>query len=381
MNLQELLEKFHTVASCPSGQKNGYLATGKKVVLTAPVYTPEEIIHSMGAVPMGAWGADTELAEAKKYFPAFICSVVQSIVELGIKGEYCGVSAIVIPSLCDSLKVVGENWKYAVPSIPFIPMTYPQNRKPSFGVTFTRAGYERVIADLEKATGLTFDEKSLEKSLFIYNEHNAVMREASALLAQHPEIKASQRSDIFKSAFFMLKEEHTVLVKNLIDELQSQPAGKQKLRIMTTGILADSPSLTAIIDENNMQIVADDVAAESRQYRTDSPLQGKALDRLALKFSNTDNCSVLYDVNKKRVDMIISQAKAANVNGILFVLTKFCDPEEFDYPLIKKACETAGIPLATIEIDRQMVNYEQARTVIDTFRDLISQKQGGFEHE
>ena len=68
--------------------------------------------------------------QAKKYFPAFICSIMQSILELGINGEYKGISAIVIPSLCDSLKCIGQNWKYAVKDIPFIPMTYPQNRKP-----------------------------------------------------------------------------------------------------------------------------------------------------------------------------------------------------------------------------------------------------------
>ncbi len=105
----------------------------KKVVACVPVYTPEELIHSMGLVPMGAWGADIELKESKKYFPAFICSIMQSILELGIKGEYKGISAIVIPSLCDSLKCLGQNWKYAVKDIPFIPMTYPQNRKPEAG--------------------------------------------------------------------------------------------------------------------------------------------------------------------------------------------------------------------------------------------------------
>ena len=150
MTSKELLHKFHEIASDPLKAKERYIASGKKVVLMAPVYTPEEIIHSMGMVPMGAWGADLQLNESKKYFPAFICSVMQSILELGINGTYKGVSAIVIPSLCDSLKVLGENWKYAVPSIPFIPMSYPQNRKPDFGKEYTKAGYERVISDMEK---------------------------------------------------------------------------------------------------------------------------------------------------------------------------------------------------------------------------------------
>ena len=138
-----------------------YLAEGKKIVLCAPVYTPEEIIHSMGFVPMGAWGGDMELNRAKEYCPAFLCAIVQSLLELGITGAFEGASAIVIPSLCDTLKTVGENWKYAVPSIPFIPMTYPQNRKlPPTAWLHTKAGYERVIRDLEKLGG-TFSTRSL----------------------------------------------------------------------------------------------------------------------------------------------------------------------------------------------------------------------------
>jgi len=61
MTAQELLRRFHTAASDPKGQMKQYLEAGEKVVLTAPVYTPEEIIHSMGLVPMGAWGADVPL--------------------------------------------------------------------------------------------------------------------------------------------------------------------------------------------------------------------------------------------------------------------------------------------------------------------------------
>lgn len=375
--IKELLDRFHEIAVHPAAQKEKYLKEGKKVVLTAPVYTPEEIIHSMGMVPMAAWGADLELSEAKKYFPTFICSIVQSILELGMRGVYEGVSAIVIPSLCDSLKVLGENWKYAVPSIPFIPMTYPQNRRPAYGVTFTKEGYKRVIRDLSKATGMTFEDEKLKESIRIYNEHNQVMRELTEVLADSPQISAGERSDIFKSAGFMLKEEHTALVKELIGILKEENAAPEntapgKIRIVTTGILADSPSLLSILDENGFMIAADDIAAESRQYRTDAPEAETALDSLALKFSDMDNCSVLYDVEKKRVKMIAEQAKAKKAQGVLVVLTKFCDPEEFDYPLIKAECDKEDIPCILIEIDRQMTNYEQARTMIEGLRDMIS---------
>ena len=371
MSVNKILAKFSEIASNPSAQKDAYLAAGNKIVLVAPLYTPEEIVHSMGAVPMGTWGADCELQEAKKSFPSFICSIMQSILELGVKGAYEGASGIIIPSLCDSLKTLGQNWKYAVPSIPFIPMTYPQNRANEGGLAFTKAGYETVIKSLEEVLGTKFDSDSLSKSIEIYNEHNAVMRKVSEVLALHPEVSSADRSNIFKSATLMLKEDHTALVSELLLALESATPGEARFKVMTSGIIADNPSLNAIFDEFGMHIVADDVAAETRQYRTDAPAASDPLDRLTKKFGLMDNCSVLYDVEKKRADLIVRTVKEKSADGVVIVLTKFCDPEEFDYVMIKKACEAANIPLALVEVDRQMVNYEQAKTIIETFRDLI----------
>ena len=347
--MNDILNKLHEAAASPRAQMDGYLSQGKKIVLCAPVYTPEELIHAMGFVPMGAWGGDVALNRAKEYCPAFLCAIVQSLLELGINGAYKGASAIVIP---------------------FIPMTYPQNRKPTYGVAYTKAGYERVIRDLEKLGG-AFSEEKLLASIKVYNRHNDAMRKIDELLAVHPEITAAQRSDIFKSAFFMTKEEHTELVEALIEKLEAQTPAAEKLPIVISGILTDAPALNAILDEMGLHIVADDVAAQSRQYRTDAPERDDALNALAEKFAAMGNCSVLYDQEKNRVKWIVDTAKARSAKGVLVVLTKFCDPEEFDYVMIKKACEAADLPLTLVEVDRQMVRFEQVRTNLETFRDLL----------
>lgn len=375
MAVNELLNKFHDIATSPKKQLDSFLAEGKKVVACVPVYTPEEIIHSMGLVPFGTWGADVEVKEAKRYFPAFICSIMQSVLELGMNGDYEGVSAIVIPSLCDSLKCLGQNWKYAVENIPFVPMTYPQNRNNEVGKTFTKVGYERVIKDLENITGAKFSEEELSKSVKVYNAHNKAMREISKVLVDYPSITASQRSDIFKSAYFMLKEDHTKLVNELIEELGKMPKETtSKIKVVTSGILVDNKNLLEIFDANDIQIVADDVAHESRQYRVDAPEEGNALESLAEKFANMGNCSVLYDVDKKRADYVVDLVKEYNAEGVIFVMTKFCDPEEFDYVIIKKACDAEDIMTLQIEVDRQMGNYGQANTAIQTFREMLEVK-------
>ena len=105
--------------------------------------------------------------------------------------------------------------------------------------------------------------------------------------------------------------------------------------------------------------------------KVEAPAGDDALTALAQKFANMDNCSVLYNAAKPRVQWIVDTAKARNAKGVLVALTKFCDPEEFDYVMIKKACEAADLPLTLVEVDRQMVRFEQVRTNLETFRDLL----------
>lgn len=113
-------------------------------------------------------------------------------------------------------------------------MTYPQNRKPDFGIKFTKAGYERVINDLTVATGAQFSEFALAESIKVYNEHNAAMR-AFSEAAANADITAAERSDVFKSAWFMLPEEHTAIVKELTAELLAGLKSTRTARVLVSG--------------------------------------------------------------------------------------------------------------------------------------------------
>lgn len=373
MAITELLSPFQSAATHPREQLQEHLGAGTPVVLAAPVYAPSEIIHSMGLAPMGAWGADVSIDQARRYFPTFICSIVQSIVELGMRGTYDGASALVVPSLCDSLKVLGENWKYAVPQIPFVPMVYPQNRRNGAAEAFTIASYERVIDDLSRITGAIFWPGALDASIDAYDRHNAVMRRLAEVLAGHPEVTPLQRSAVYKSAWFLPVEEHTALVQQLLDELSSPvDTTGRRLRVVTSGILCDSPNLLGALDELGFQVVSDDVAAESRQYATDAPPGDDPLVRLARKHRDRTNCSVLFDVAKPRARHIVDLARRRDADAVIVALTKFCDPEEFDVPLIKKTCREADLPVLVLEVDRQTVDYEQARTALTAFAEVLA---------
>ncbi len=360
------LDQLREAALSPRRQMDKYLAADKKVVLAGPPFIPEEVVHSMGLIPMAVWGADIQLRESKRYFPAFCCSVAQSILELGIAGAYNGASAIIISSLCDTLKCTGQNWKYAVKDIPFIPMTWPLNRFGQAGKDFAKAGIRRVIDDLCRITGAEFQDESLKESIRVYNAHNRAMRELYAALEKRP-LPASDRAAVYKSAQFMPKEAHTALVRELLDELCAAAKG---VPVYTAGYLMDGGVLRAF-EKNGLDIVGDNIAAHSVQYLTDAPEDMGGLGALAEKWAAARGASVLYDPGKTRADEIVRAAKASGARGVVFLQVKFCDPDEFDYVEVKRACETAGLPIVLIETDRQMTDYAQAETALQAFAEML----------
>lgn len=372
MQIQKIFEELREAASHPRRQMDRYRNEGKKIVICAPYYIPEEIVYSMGAIPFGVWGGDFEVTESKRYIPAFYCSIMHGVLDLGIRGVFDGASALIVPELCDTLKITGENWKCAVPDIPMIPMSYPENRKLPSGYRYLWHTYQRVIDDLEKYLDVTFDDESLKKAISLYNCHNQAMRRAETLISVHPEITVRQRTDLFKSAFFMDKAEHLDLLEKLISLLEQTEAGtSDKTPVFLSGILADHPALVEMFDDMGFQIVGDDIAAQSRLYRTDAPEAETGLESLCRKFCRMDDCSLLYDPKKHHALRVRDDALARGAQAVLVLMTKFCDPEEFDFPHVRKACEDAGLLVIEAEVDRQMNQFGQIRTVLETIREML----------
>ena len=68
---------------------------------------------------------------------------------------------------------------------------------------------------------------------------------------------------------------------------------------------------------------------------------------------------------------MIEQAKERKAKGVVVFMMKFCDPEEFDYPIYKKELDDAGIPILYLEVDQQIDSFEQLRTRVQSFAEMI----------
>ncbi len=349
--------------------------TGRPAIGCAPEYCPEEIVYAAGMLPVGLWGGKTAISQAAMYFPAFASPLVQTTLELGMRGVYDRyLSGVIIPTHCDHLKCFGQNWKVAVPQVRFIPMVHPINRQLEAAVPFLKSEYNRIRRTLEEIGGAPVTDEALGAAIDVYNRHRQALRQFTRVTREYPQtVTPVIRHLVIKSGYFMDKALHADLVESLTAQLQQLPPedwpGK---RVLLTGIMAEPNEFLDLFTENGLAVVADDLAQESRQFRVDVPAGGDPLERLARRWSLMDGCSLLYDPNKRRRFLLRDLVAESGADGVVACIMKFCEMEEFDYPIYRKTLEEAGIPLLHLEVDLIGQSLEQARTRIQSFAEMLA---------
>ena len=371
---KEIINEFKAIADNPRKAMDDYKKeTGKGAVGIMPVYCPEEIVHAAGYLPIGMWGAQKkQISKARTYLPPFACSIMQSVMELQLEGVYDDLEAVIFSVPCDTLKCMSQKWNRPVPAIVF---THPHNRKIAKDAAnvFAREEFNIVKEKLEDILDVHISNKAIKNSIAVYNENRAACREFSDVAAEYAAVVTpSDRHAVIKARWFMEKSRHTALVKELIAALKAEPAPEFKgKKIIVTGIQVEPYDVLDIFQENGFAIVADDLAQETRNFRQDVPDDDDALMALARAWNEFDGCSLATDVNKPKGQMIIDAVKKYGADAVVVCMMKFCDPEEFDYPILLQEFEAAGVKNLYIEVDQESTAFEQVKTRIQTFAEIL----------
>ncbi len=371
-DLNTLLQELGDIAANPKAMLKRYLSEGRKVVGCFPLYTPEELVHAAGMIPMGLWGGQISPTVAGRYNPIFTCSIMRSCLEYGMTGVYKGLACAIMPMLCDTFRGTSGGWRAGVKDIPLIAFIHPQNRTDSGAREFLVEEYNQVRGLLEKHTGCSITDHALETSIELYNDHSAIMREFAEVANSHLDVVTPVvRHNVMKSALFMEKGEHTEKVRTIIAALKQLPVHEWKgKKVILTGITAEPDDFLAIFAENNIAVVGDDLAQESRQYRTPIPAGKTPVERLASQWLGRRACSTVHEAENSRGELLVEIAKKYGAHGVAVCLMRFCDVEEYDYPFISKAVEEAGFYSLCLEIDQSTQNNEQSRTKIQSFAEM-----------
>lgn len=347
---------------------------GGKAIGYFPVYAPVEIIHAAGMLPVGLSGGgdrlDIQHADAR--FGSFICSIVKTTLEMGLREHLKFLDGVLFSSICDSARNLCFVLKRNFPSLYIDFLHLPHNPSSEASIDFLTSEYRRSMQELQRMGGRQVSESNLRDAILLYNRNRQLIRSLYAFRLQKPHLLRAWESYVLvRAGNFVPVEEHNSILEAALEQL-SVRAGKPRdsIRIVIEGAFCEQPPLDLIklVEDAGCYVVDDDFVIGRSWFVEDVPGNGDPVRALAESYVNRAvYSSVRHDFRAPRWEGLAQKAKQARADAVLFLIAKFCEPAYFDYVLFKKKLEAIGLPHLLVEFEEKQFTFDRMRTEIETF--------------
>ncbi len=345
-----------------------------KVVGCYPVYTPVELIHAAGMLPVGIIGAGNrlEIAHADSRFQSFVCSIVKSTLELGLTERLKFLDGIVFHSICDPARNLGSVFKRNFSDLVVEYIHFPQNMTSPHTIEYLTAEYRRLAKSYENLSGNAITDESLRKSISVYNRQRSLLRQLYAIRRATPQNLSTVECYVLTRIGTLLPpEEHVSILNEAIPQLRDRnEKPKDRIRVVLEGSFCEQPPIELLdgLESAGCYILDDDLLTGWRWFLDDVSDAGDPIRSLADAYLNHSVYSgVKHDTREPKAKHLIDKFRETGAAAVLILAAKFCEPALFDYALYKRALEKEGIPHLCLEFEEKMWIFDKARTEVETF--------------
>ncbi len=347
---------------------------GSKAVGCFPVYTPVEIIHAAGMLPVGVFGGGNtiELANADARFQSFVCSIAKSTLEMGFQGRLKLLDGVIFSSICDVARNLSSVMARNFPELQVEYIHHAQNMTSPSAVDYVESEFARVQRSMERLAGRPITPEALAASLKTYNQIRGALRDLYRVRRESPHLISTVELYVLARAGTLVSpEEHLgelMEVLALLPARQDRP--KDRVRVVIESAFCEQPplDLLQVVEEAGCYIVDDDLLTGWRWFIEDVPEDLPPLRALAESYiKRSVYSSVRHDGPRSRTAGLVEKVRRAGAQAVIFMPAKFCEPALFDYPLFRLALEKANIPHLVVEFEEKMWTFERTRNELETF--------------
>ncbi len=370
MDLGAYLSRFSQAVRDKPNNLRKASECGERIIGYFCTYTPVEIIHACGFLPIRIWGGQVEVDRAYSLVPNFICPYMRFSMERALKGEFDFLTGIIQGYTCDVACGLMNIWKGHIGMQMYHSIALPYNDSAESREFFASALKETVIR--LRDIGGTFSEQALHESLALYEQIRCrvlnlyEMRYAGAL-----PFSAADLLTIVHAGFVMRPEEYSALLEGMENHLDTDtPPEPRGIPILISGSLLEDPALIEIIEGYGHRVVADDLCTGLRHFSPPSGSGTIPLDRLVDRYMNRFPCPSRVRA-AQRVPLLMELIGRSGARGVVFAFQKFCTPHLADYPIVSQALRSRGIPSIVIEMEETGIMEGQLRTRLETFFSML----------
>lgn len=348
--------------------------TRKKVIGYFPVYTPVELIDAAGALPVGLHGGgnEIEITHADALFGSFICSIVKSTMELFLNGALSILDGMFFSGICDSARNLCFVVHRHFPDKAIHFLHFPQNVESPSALSFLTGEYGRVKTILEQLTGSPVTDDALNESIHRFNENRRLISSLYEFRREHPEkLAAWELYVLTRVGNFLPVEEHNRLLKKVIELIAHRPPViRDRIRVVVEGAFCEQPpvEMLKLLDDVGCHILDDDFVLGKHFLQGNVEITAHPLESLAKAYLNNARLSsVRYPGKNRRVEHFVRKIKNLQVDAVIFLYAKFCEPGLFDYVLYKDRLSKEGIPHLFLEFEEKMWTFDRVKLELETF--------------
>lgn len=377
--MQDILNEMRQAVADPMGYAAAWKArTGRGVIGILPMHFPAELAHATGVLPVLLQDDPEPITVGQANVFNFYCGFNRSLVDQVMRGAFDGLDAILFGDHCVQLLGTADVIRAEKPGLPILFNQLCTTLDASWARRETLGTFTQLWRELEELTGGRIAEDSARASIAAYNRNRAQIRELYALRrAGEIALSACDLQSVVKSSMVMDKADHIALMDRLIAALPRGTA--EGIRLYLSGHLCHAPKaeILDLIEDCGGRVVNDDLFTGWRYIHADMDEGKPPVEAMADWYLDKNRRLPCPTRTMKGMDWeshLLAEMRAADAQGLVILMVKFCEPHMYFYPEINEAFDAAGIPHLLIETEHEEMPLEALKTRMETFIEIAKRR-------
>jgi benzoyl-CoA reductase/2-hydroxyglutaryl-CoA dehydratase subunit BcrC/BadD/HgdB len=348
------------------------LRQGRPSLAVLPVLYPKELLTALDVLAVELWGPPgPPRGDAAGRLQTYVCAVARNALAFLASGGADAAGGLLVPHTCDSLQGLATlladfgGWRRPV----FVFQHARGEDRPS-ARAFVEAELRTLAASLEAWSGRRLDPDRLAWALRLHGEIDAcraALLDARARLPMDdPELYA-----LLRRGEWLWPEEHLAELRAAAARLAPAPVAPG-IPILVTGYVPEPPELLSALNRAGAYVAADDYAAVGRRIaRGPGRGGGDPWTSLVDRYFAFPPCPTRGADQGVRLRHLEALLERSGARGVLVHVQKFCEPELFDVPALRRAFAARGTPVVVLEGELERELSAQAETRVEAFVEML----------
>ena len=336
-------------------------------------YVPEELLHAAGGLPLRLMGTPINMSHVQAHLPSNCCHLLKSSLESLLQGELNFLQGVIFSHTCDSMQGLSDIWAHQGRFPIHFNLMIPSNLDSEHSRPYLKAEMERFKEFLESHLGKITPQR-IKASVQLFNRIREKLGEIYTRRRKGlTQLPGSFFAQIIRAGYLMDRVRYLELLEELLDALPDQTEDcKDLVPVYLSGNMAHSVSYFSLIEEAGAMIVQDDLCSGARTLRLMVPENLDPIEALTQRYYTSFFCPTKHIGYRAHVETLLGDVQKSGARGVIFLLYKYCEAHYFDYPDLKVALESKGIPCLLLDVEDPSYSLGQLKIRIQAFVEMLT---------